>query len=145
MATDASLGDSDAVLGDDLRSLLDYGRGLPAGDLVRAFRARAEMRHRVARLFETVDVLISPTAPVAAYPFAESSEDRYLACYTAMGDLAGIPALSLPMGFNAGGMPLSLQIMADSFRDDLALQAGKAFELATGWHRRRPPALSGGD
>ena len=46
--------------------------------------------------------------------------------------------LSLPMGFDADGMPLGLQLMAAPFRDPLVLRVGKAYERATDWHERRP-------
>ena len=58
--------------------------------------------------------------------------------YMALANLCGLPALSLPMGFDGDGMPLGLQVMAAPFRDPLVLRAGKAYEQATDWHERRP-------
>jgi aspartyl-tRNA(Asn)/glutamyl-tRNA(Gln) amidotransferase subunit A len=55
--------------------------------------------------------------------------------------IAGTPALALPCGFNRAGLPLSIQIIAKPFRDDVALQVGHAYQRATAWHTRRP-ALS---
>ena len=63
-----------------------------------------------------------------------------LATYMALANLCGLPALTLPMGFTDEGLPLGLQIIAAPFRDALALQVGKAYELATDWHLKRPTA-----
>ena len=59
----------------------------------------------------------------------------------ALANLCGLPALSLPMGFDGDGLPLGLQVMAAPFRDPLVLRTGKAFEAATDWHERRPEPI----
>jgi aspartyl-tRNA(Asn)/glutamyl-tRNA(Gln) amidotransferase subunit A len=55
-----------------------------------------------------------------------------------MFNMTGLPALVLPMGFTAEGLPLGLQIAADRFREDLIYQVAAAYEDATPWHNRHP-------
>jgi aspartyl-tRNA(Asn)/glutamyl-tRNA(Gln) amidotransferase subunit A len=58
--------------------------------------------------------------------------------YTLPANLAGLPAISVPGGFTAGGLPLGLQLMAPHFAEERLLQASHAFEAATPHHMRRP-------
>ena len=51
----------------------------------------------------------------------------------------GLPALALPCGFSAAGLPLSVQIVGRAFDEATVLRVGHAYEQATPWHRRRPP------
>jgi aspartyl-tRNA(Asn)/glutamyl-tRNA(Gln) amidotransferase subunit A len=51
----------------------------------------------------------------------------------------GLPALSVPMGFSAGGLPLGLQIAGPAFSEALLLRVGDAYQRRTDWHLRRPP------
>jgi aspartyl-tRNA(Asn)/glutamyl-tRNA(Gln) amidotransferase subunit A len=55
-----------------------------------------------------------------------------------IGNILNLCAVSLPCGFTAGGLPLSLQIYAKPFREDMALRVAYAYEKATDWHKRRP-------
>ena len=121
----------------DVRQQLDYGRDMPAAKLVGALKARALLRHRVEALFQEIDLLISPTTPRAAQSFDQAAPANTPG-YMALANLCGLPALSLPMGFDGDGLPLGLQVMAAPFRDPLVLRAGKAYERATDWHERRP-------
>jgi aspartyl-tRNA(Asn)/glutamyl-tRNA(Gln) amidotransferase subunit A len=57
------------------------------------------------------------------------------------GNLAGLPALSLPCGF-AAGMPLGLQLVGPAFSENTTLALGNYFQNNTDWHKRRPPLLS---
>ncbi len=121
----------------EVRQQLDYGRDMPAAKLVGALNARTLLQRRVEALFQEVDLLISPATPRAAQTFDEAAPASTPG-YMALANLCGLPALSLPMGFDGDGLPLGLQVMAAPFRDPLVLQAGKAFEAATDWHERRP-------
>ncbi len=131
------LDDPTVVFAAEVRQQLDYGRDLPAAKLVGALKARALLRRRVEALFQEVDLLISPTTPRAALSFDEAVPATTPG-YMALANLCGLPALSVPMGFDADGLPLGLQLMAAPFRDPLVLRAGKAYERATDWHERRP-------
>jgi aspartyl-tRNA(Asn)/glutamyl-tRNA(Gln) amidotransferase subunit A len=88
-----------------------------------------------------VDVLATPTtlspAPTFAtvlrpdFPFARSNMAPF--------NMTGLPALALPCGFSASGLPLSLQFAGRPFDEATVLRAGHAYEQATQWHRRHPP------
>jgi aspartyl-tRNA(Asn)/glutamyl-tRNA(Gln) amidotransferase subunit A len=131
------LDDPRVVFGADVRQQLDYGRTMPVTKLAGALRRRALLQRRVEALFQAVDLLISPTTPRAAFSFDEALPVD-TAGYMALANLCGLPAVSLPMGIDAEGMPLGLQLMAAPFRDPLVLRVGKAYEQATDWHERRP-------
>ncbi len=131
------LDDPKVVFAADIRQQLEYGRTMPAAKLAPAQRARALLRRHVERLFHEVDLLISPATPRAANSF-DVAVPADTPSYMALANLCGLPALSLPMGFDGSGLPLGLQVMAARFRDPLVLRAGKAYEQATDWHERRP-------
>lgn len=65
------------------------------------------------------------------FPFPKSKTPPF--------NLAGLPALALPCGFSTTGLPLSLQLAGRPFEEAVILRAGRAYEQATEWHRRRPP------
>ena len=58
--------------------------------------------------------------------------------YTTAVNLAGLPGMSIPCGFGAGGMPVGLQLIGDYFAEARLLQAAHQYQLATDWHLRRP-------
>ena len=88
------------------------------------------------------DVLICPTSPTAAFRIGEKLDDplqMYLSdIFTISANLAGVPALSIPCGLTAKGLPIGMQLMAGPFREDTLLQAAYAYEQATEWHRKKP-------
>ena len=108
---------------------------------VQAQRLRHRLTQAVDALFGDVDaILCSPAhgpAPVAAE--ADDGPWRKQQPITAAFNVTGHPALCLPAGFAANGMPLSLQIVGRSFAEAEVLRIGQAFEQATVWHQRRPP------
>jgi aspartyl-tRNA(Asn)/glutamyl-tRNA(Gln) amidotransferase subunit A len=85
--------------------------------------------------------LITPTTPVAA-PFIQGpdavEQARLLTRFTAPFNLSGLPALSVPCGFTATGLPIGLQLVARPWAEAALLSAGQAYEQATEWHTRRP-------
>jgi Asp-tRNA(Asn)/Glu-tRNA(Gln) amidotransferase A subunit family amidase len=93
-------------------------------------------------------VLVAPTLPAAPPAIGESrlvringAEFPILDAYTrltAVPNMAGLPALSLPCGFTAEGMPVGLQLMAAPNREDLVLAAGAWLQRETDWHTRQP-------
>lgn len=103
------------------------------------------MRTVIAREFEhvftTVDALICPTTPTTA--FTRGAIDDPLTMYlndalTIPVNLAGLPGLSLPCGFE-DNRPIGLQIIAPRFADARCFQIAHAYEQATDWHKRLPP------
>ncbi len=106
----------------------------------KAQRFRAEFTGRVEETLERVDVLVMPTATVAAAPIAaqppeHDKERRKNACIF---DFTGQPSISVPCGFNSVGLPVGLMICGGRFRDARALRYAHAFEQATPWHARHP-------
>lgn len=131
------------------RRLLAAGL-LPASLVHLAQRARALIRRQIFDALETHDVLVAPTshrpAPAIATftaPITSKAEAaaRFFTrrSFTTPAALAGTPAMAVPCGFSASGLPLSLQIIGRRFEDATVLRVGHAYEQATDWHRRRPP------
>jgi len=94
------------------------------------------LRQQFRSAFSTVDVIVSPTSPTAAFAIGEKVDDpldMYLQdIFTTAASLAGLPALAVPSGFDREGLPLSLQIMGRPFEETVVLRVGRAFELAVG-------------
>ena len=116
-------------------------------DYVQAARVRRLAQQRLTELFRTVDLIVSPTAAIGA-PTEElwSKPDLpswiFSVIFTGYWDSSGHPALAVPMGFTADGMPLSLQIAARPFEEGLALRAGDAYQQVTDWHLQLPALLT---
>ena len=92
---------------------------------------RTLIKQDVARAFEEVDVIITPTTPSTAFRIGEkrSPLEMYLSdLYTATANLSGICALSLPCGYDSRGLPVGLQIMGNHFREELIFQVAHVVE-----------------
>lgn len=109
----------------------------------RAQRVRAKMRHDFAQAFGNFDFLVTPTTPESAFEIGAKTDDplsMYLNdIFTAPANLVGCPAIAVPSGFDAAGLPLSLQLMAPHFAEGAMFRAAAAFERETNYWRRRPP------
>ncbi|MCP5266947.1 MAG: Asp-tRNA(Asn)/Glu-tRNA(Gln) amidotransferase subunit GatA [Burkholderiaceae bacterium] len=92
--------------------------------------------------FAKVDVIAGPVSPTVAWNLGERTDDpvrNYLAdVYTLPASLAGLPGLSMPTGFGAGGRPVGLQLIGNYFEEARLLGIAHAFEQRTDWHRRNP-------
>ncbi|HET7344004.1 MAG TPA: amidase [Methylomirabilota bacterium] len=131
------------------RRLLAAGL-LPAALVHKAQQARALIRQQLLDALAEHDVLLAPTshrpAPsIAAFTAPITSKEEAAArfftrrSFTTPAPLAGVPALAVPCGFSAAGLPLSLQVIGRRFEDATVLRVGHAYEQATDWHTRRPP------
>jgi aspartyl-tRNA(Asn)/glutamyl-tRNA(Gln) amidotransferase subunit A len=113
---------------------------------LRALRVRRLIRQDYDAALAQVDVLIGPVTPTPAFPLGEKAGDplaMYLFdVYTVGANLAGVPAMSLPCGMSASGLPIGVQLQAAPLAEELLLRAGCAFQQATDRHTRRP-ALGG--
>jgi len=93
--------------------------------------------------FEQCDVIALPTAPTAAFRLGEKLDDplqMYLSdLFTIPVNMAGLPGISIPCGFDEQGLPLGLQLVAGHFQEGNLLRAAYAFESASGLRHRRPP------
>ena len=94
------------------------------------------------RVFDEVDLLVTPVMPTPAFKLGEKIEDplqMYLSdLYTISASLAGIPAISIPCGFSQQGLPIGLQLMGRPFEEETVLRAARAYELVTNWRKKRP-------
>lgn len=92
--------------------------------------------------FKRVDLVATPTSPTTAFRLGEKTGDplqMYLSdIFTISVNLAGVPALSLPCGFDTKGLPVGLQLIGRNFDEETILQAAFAYEQSTRWHTRRP-------
>jgi len=121
------------------------GTIMPASYFYKGLRLRSLLRDQVLAAFDSVDVILSPTTGVAAQLLgpdpvidskAASSRIPWLLATTF--SLANVPALSVPCGFTATGLPIGLQIAGRPFDESTVLRAGYTYEQGTEWHSRRP-------
>ena len=114
---------------------------------LKAQQARTLIRRDFARVFESVDALVTPTSPVVAFPLGSRTADpvqMYLidVC-TLPVNIAGLPGLSLPCGFVSNDshppLPVGMQLIGPHLADETLLRVGHAYQQATSWHEARPP------
>ena len=109
---------------------------------LKAQKVRTLIKQDFDRAFEKVDVLICPTAPTTAFKAGEKVDDplsMYLSdLMTIPVNLAGLPGMSIPCGFDAQGLPIGLQLISNVLREDLLFQMSYAYEQATNWSDRQP-------
>ena len=106
-----------------------------------AQRVRTLLARDFAQAFERVDVIAAPTTPGVAFKFGERAEplQMYLNDIFAVPvNLAGLPGVSVPAGFTAGGLPIGLQLIGRAFDEATLLRTAHAYEQATEWRARKP-------
>jgi aspartyl-tRNA(Asn)/glutamyl-tRNA(Gln) amidotransferase subunit A len=108
---------------------------------LKAQQVRRLIREDFMRAFDSVDVIMGPTAPSVAFRLGEKADDpvsMYLSdIYTIAANLAGLPALSIPAGF-VDGMPVGLHLVGNYFAEGRLLNAGHQYQQVTDWHTRVP-------
>ncbi len=108
---------------------------------LRAQKLRRLIKDDFVQAFEKVDVIMTPTAPAAAFNLGEKVDDpvtMYLSdVYTIPVNLAGLPGMSIPVGF-AGNRPVGLQIIGNYFAEDRLLNVAHQYQKVTDWHTRIP-------
>lgn len=109
---------------------------------LRAQKVRTLIRNDFIKAFSQCDAILAPVTPTPAYKIGEKSNDplkMYLDdILTTPVNLAGICGMSIPCGFASNGMPIGLQIIGDSFKEENILKVGHAYEQTTEWHKVRP-------
>jgi aspartyl-tRNA(Asn)/glutamyl-tRNA(Gln) amidotransferase subunit A len=136
--------------GPDIRSRLAVADTLPARDYVLALRAREAVKRSIAALYRNndLDVLVTPTLCATAAPANTLSvelpggQTPVFLAYTMLTmpfNATGQPVLSLPCGFDGGGLPIGLQIVGRPHDERHLCRIGRAYEQAAGWHTHHPP------
>jgi aspartyl-tRNA(Asn)/glutamyl-tRNA(Gln) amidotransferase subunit A len=113
-------------------------------------RVRRLAQQSIGKLFTDVDMLLTPgrygpapkiDEPLDHRPDRVRPKDAGLTALIPAGNLAGMPALSLPCGF-ADNLPLALQLAGPAFTENTLLAVGKEFQNRTDWHKRKPPGVA---
>jgi aspartyl-tRNA(Asn)/glutamyl-tRNA(Gln) amidotransferase subunit A len=139
--------------GADVLKRLQTGAALSSTEYILARHTQSIFRRRCERLFETIDILITPATAVTAPPIEGPDaieQARRLTRFTAPFNLAGLPAISIPAGFsgqippaNKGHpadkkLPVGVQLVAPAWAEPRLLRAAYAYEQAAGWYSQRP-------
>ena len=137
-------------LGDDVRKRLEASAKVTGPDYVIAQVTRARVRRELEEMFQSVDLIVTPTTPMTALAISASkvsirskeeevgpAATRLLRAFNA----SGHPALSVCCGFDSQGLPAGLQIIGRMWDEATVLHVGYAYEQATGWHTRQLPSL----
>ena len=124
---------------------------LPVAQYLRVEQARNLIRDQIRAALDTYDVLLCPTSPFPpariddAQPVTWTREHLRTfyrrASHTSPFSMAGVPAISLPCGFTAAGLPVGLQLVAKPFDEATLLRVADAYERSTEWHTRRPSTV----
>ncbi|HEX4424196.1 MAG TPA: amidase [Terriglobales bacterium] len=122
------------------------GENFTPAEILEGRRKLSQSRLEIQRVFEEVDVLVTPTTPIAAPVLAQLEEhpetlrpaELVMLRNTRPFNVWGIPAISVPCGFTKAGLPIGLQISGAAWQEATILQLAHAYEQATEWHKRSP-------
>ena len=131
--------------GGTIAGLIEHGRTVTSGDLMKAHHARLAFSGALAALFADVDLFLIPTQPLADFTVAQEAElftlpdelKAFLRFVTPF-NMSGSPTVTLPGGFTAKGLPLSFQLVGRHLEEALLVRAGHAYQQVTDWHRKHP-------
>jgi len=123
-----------------VRPRIEPGRTLTAREYIEALYQRDLMKSQFAHAMEGIDAILTPTTMTTAVPLEEVDQTKAPAHFTRFGNYLDLCGLALPNGQDRQGLPTSLQITCRGYDEDLALRIGWAYQNATTWHLRRPPA-----
>ena len=109
---------------------------------LKALKVRNLIRSDFTKAFEQADCLMLPVSPTTAFKIGEKTDDplqMYLAdIYTIAVNLAGVPGISIPCGFDEKNLPIGLQIISAPFSEDKLLRIARMHESQTDWHKQKP-------
>lgn len=117
----------------------------PAKDYIKAMRLRRLMARDADQVMARYDALVAPTRTAVAPPldreFDRAAPSSGADTMLAVGNGAGLPAVSVPSGFSATGLPTGIQFMGRAYDENAILAAARAYQRLTDWHEHHPPAL----
>lgn len=131
-----------ADLSDPLGKISGYvNQKLSAQDYMRALQVRAIVQQRVDALFDECDVVAAPSLPITATALETNLEAdlSFSDPLGGIGNLCGLPAVSVPCGFSSKSLPIGMQFAARVRNDSAVIAAAAQFQAHTEWHTRRPP------
>jgi len=140
-------GKSREVLEDEVKRRIVLGTySLSAGYYDEYYDKAARVRSLITKdyleAFSKVDVILGPVSPTTAFKIGEKTKnplEMYLAdVLTSSANLAGIPGLALPCGFDEKGLPVGMQILGPHFSEDLLFFIGETYQNLTDWHKKKP-------
>ena len=103
---------------------------------------RRAIRKEMQDAFDSVDLLVMPTHSVPAFKTGTYDNDKLAMdlqdYFTAPVNLAGVPAISIPIGFTKDNKPLGMQLIGPHLSEELIFQTGHAYQQETNWHMRTP-------
>ncbi len=113
---------------------------------LKALKVRNLIRGDFTKAFERCEAILMPVSPTTAFRIGEKVDDplmMYLSdIYTIAANLAGIPGISIPCGFDSDNLPIGLQILSPAFSEDKLLRIARIFEKETDWHRKKPAIIN---
>ena len=131
-----------------IRRRIEGGLFVSSATYLQGQRARSVMARKMREALGRVDLLATPATSIVAPLHTdeqvtvggqETTAREALLRQTRIFNLTGLPAITLPCGFSAGGLPIGLQLAGKPFDDATVLRAARAYQQATDWHLRRPP------
>ena len=131
----------------DVRQLVEIGRFVTGPDYLKAEQVRAVLMEDFRRALDRVDVILGPTTPITAWKIGEwtarigDRDESVLAAswrFTFPYNLTGLPAISVPCGFDRHGLPIGLQIAGRPFDEATVLRVAHAYERTHEWKERAP-------
>ncbi len=125
---------------------LRTGENISASEIEARRRELTRIRAEIGRVFDTVDVLVTPTTPMPAPRISElkqnpdmlRSKEIMLLPNTRPFNMWGLPAISVPCGFTSAGLPIGLQIAGAHWAESVLLQVAYIYERTTSWHEKQP-------
>jgi aspartyl-tRNA(Asn)/glutamyl-tRNA(Gln) amidotransferase subunit A len=129
-------------LDEAVRARMLLGSKTSVREYLSALREREERKRAFATAMADFDALLTPTTETTAIPVDSVDQSKGPARFTRAANLLELCALALPNGFDGDGLPTSLQIISQGYDEATALRIGWAYQAATSWHERIPPAAA---
>ena len=134
---------------DDLKEYLARGDSYTMEEYLDGQRMAAVLRQEVAEAFRNLDVIVAPTCLTTAVPISQERQLidvrgvqvdylELLLRVTSIASVTGLPAITVPCGFDSNGLPIGMQLMGPALSEGRLLRLGHAYEQATEWHKARP-------